>query len=481
MDKELIDLVATELNAAFARTRFRSITQLGKHSFVLTFEGETFHRLFVSIEPRDPRIYLIRRRDREIKKVAVHSSLFAVAVDKVLASMPFKSLDCDKDERIIELSFGSFKLASHYILIVQLTGGSSNIFLVNSERTIIAAALASNKIGQAIGSKYAFHSNYSAKKGGTGSHSQISADGRSISGKLDLHFREIDEERAFQKFAESARAKNRQQIVKVERLIRNLENDLVVHGDAEKWKRFGDLLLASQSTAIRKHNVIKVVDVFDDEQPTIEIEADENDSLPEAAQKYFRRYTKARNARVVVHDRIRKAEKDKQRYANIGVEIENAIERKDLDYFANLSGSKSTITARPSRKSEVKPQPGVRNYISSDGFDIMIGKKSTDNDFLTFRLAHSRDTWLHAADYPGSHVVIRNANRKEIPQRTLIEAAQLAAFYSQGKKQTKAAVNYTQKKFVSKPKGSAPGLVRLASFKTILVEPVFPSVSAKNN
>ncbi len=78
---------------------------------------------------------------------------------------------------------------------------------------------------------------------------------------------------------------------------------------------------------------------------------------------------------------------------------------------------------------------------------------------------------MHAADYPGSHVVIRNPNRKEVPHRTLLEAAQLAAFYSQGKSQTKAAVHYTQKKFVNKPKASAAGLVSLASFKTVLVEP----------
>ena len=81
---------------------------------------------------------------------------------------------------------------------------------------------------------------------------------------------------------------------------------------------------------------------------------------------------------------------------------------------------------------------------------------------------------MHAADYPGSHVVIRNPNRREIPHSTLLEAAQLAAFYSQGKTQPKAAVHYTQKKFVNKPKGAAPGLVSLASFKTILVEPKVP-------
>ena len=81
---------------------------------------------------------------------------------------------------------------------------------------------------------------------------------------------------------------------------------------------------------------------------------------------------------------------------------------------------------------------------------------------------------MHAADYPGSHVVIRNRDKKEIPPTTLLEAAQLAAFYSQGKAQPKAAVHYTLKKFVNKPKGAAPGLVSLASFKTLLVEPGVP-------
>jgi hypothetical protein len=88
---------------------------------------------------------------------------------------------------------------------------------------------------------------------------------------------------------------------------------------------------------------------------------------------------------------------------------------------------------------------------------------------------------MHAADYPGSHVVIRSRSRQEeVPHQTLLEAAQLAAFYSQGKKQPKAAVHYTLKKFVNKPKGAAPGLVSLSSFKTLLVEPVVPDIERRD-
>lgn len=102
---------------------------------------------------------------------------------------------------------------------------------------------------------------------------------------------------------------------------------------------------------------------------------------------------------------------------------------------------------------------------------MLVGRAARDNDNLTFKVAKPSDLWLHAADYSGSHVVVRNPTRKEIPHRTLIEAAQLAAYFSQANKDPKVDVHYTQRKFLSKPKGAAPGLVRLLRFKSITVAP----------
>ena len=127
--------------------------------------------------------------------------------------------------------------------------------------------------------------------------------------------------------------------------------------------------------------------------------------------------------------------------------------------------------ASPKSKRVAKKIPGVRRYLSADGYEILVGRGAKDNDHLTFRIARAQDLWLHAADYPGSHVIIRNPGRKEIPHRTIIEAAQLAGKFSQAASDAKVNVNYTQQKFVSRIKGAAPGLVRLSSFKTISVEP----------
>src|SRR4030095_6278133 len=99
---------------------------------------------------------------------------------------------------------------------------------------------------------------------------------------------------------------------------------------------------------------------------------------------------------------------------------------------------------------------GARQYVSTDGFEILVGRAAHDNDNITFKLARPNDLWLHAADYPGSHVVIRNSTRKEIPHRTIIEAAQLAAYFSQANKDPKVDVHYTARKIVSKHRSAAP-------------------------
>ena len=464
MNLELIERIVPELREALIGAAFRSTFQLGASRVALAFEGEEFRLLFISVEPGDPRIYMIRRRLRDLKKLSTHSSQFAIALEKALIGMQVNGLAQLGEDRVIELRFSQYKL------VVQLTGKSSNMFLLDSEGRITASARSPKGEGPMIGKHY--ETPERRELGPTdetwANLVPASAD-VALSETLDHYFQSLDERRDFEALTAAVKHKNRQEIAKVKRLVRNLNSDLEEHGDAEKWKRFGDLLLANQYAAKRGGGIIRVKDLFDAKAPVIDIEADENDSISQAAQKYFRRYTKARNAKTSIESRLKDLQIELLRLENYREVIEKAIRDEDQEFLNNLVEKK---TERPDNKRRKSAIPsGIRSFLSSDGFEILVGKKATDNDFLTSRVASSRDTWMHAADYPGSHVVIRNVNRKEIPHRTLVEAAQLAAFYSQGKKQPKAAVLHTQKKFVNKPKGAAPGLVRLASFKTILVEP----------
>ena len=123
--------------------------------------------------------------------------------------------------------------------------------------------------------------------------------------------------------------------------------------------------------------------------------------------------------------------------------------------------------------SGTKPQgraaPGTR-YTSPQGFEVWVGRSSRGNDELTFKVAKSRDLWLHAQGYPGSHVIVRAENR-DVPFETVLFAAQLAAAYSKASLSDNVPVDYTLKKNVWKPKGGAPGAVNFSQQRTVYVTP----------
>lgn len=255
-----------------------------------------------------------------------------------------------------------------------------------------------------------------------------------------------------------------------------IESDRARFEHPENIKRSGDLILANLANARIDGTRVTVVDYYDPDQPQIQIEIREGDTLKAAASNFFARYQKARRALEAIASREREVslKLDPLRRLSLRLEAEptaaciSEVSEAAHQLLGTRRGGQSVIGKRARRKSG---NAFGRRFKSSDGYEIVVGRNDRDNDALTFRVARPNDIWLHAADYPGSHAIIRNPTREAPPHRTITEAAELAAFYSQAKREGKAAVHYAQKKFVSKPPRSKPGLVRLSSFKTILVEP----------
>lgn len=480
VDLATVKAIRPELEAELVGCRLGKVFQLSKLDIAIDFRLSGSKYLFISVEPGNPRTYLIKRRLRDLEKTSGNPSPFALVLKKNLTDGEVTSIDQLPNERVLFFRFDrSDELNGNSVFTVaaQLTGSSANLFLLDAELNIVESLRRTDGYGQQAGDRYEppariHDARREAGFGLTKTHGTISE-------SLDAADLEKTEARRFQTLANNARSKIKNEISRRRKLIGKLREDLVGHGNAVEWKRMGDLLLANASTARRDRSKVWLTDYFNEAAPEINVEIDENDSLTEAAEKFFKRYTKARNAEKQISERLLVIENE---LASLEVErakLEELIESGDEQALAEFAGGEKNIAKdrRPQRSGELSS--GTRTFVSTDGFEILVGKKAKDNDFLTFRLARSLDTWMHAADYPGSHVVIRNPNRKQIPHSTLIEAAQLAAFYSQGKAQPKAAVHYTQKKFVNKPKGAAPGLVSLASFKTILVEPKIGEATLK--
>ena len=124
----------------------------------------------------------------------------------------------------------------------------------------------------------------------------------------------------------------------------------------------------------------------------------------------------------------------------------------------NTGGKKVKVTSRP------------YHYISSDGYDIYVGKNNFQNNELSFKFASGNDWWFHAKGQPGSHVIVKSKN-EELPDRTFEEAGKLAAYYSKGRQAPKVEIDYTQKKNLRKPTGGKPGFVVYYTNYSLLIEP----------
>ncbi|HTK36963.1 MAG TPA: NFACT family protein [Pyrinomonadaceae bacterium] len=474
MNNSTLEKICSELDDTLIGQRFGKIFTLSRFETAIDFRVPDSRFLFISIEASRPRIYLVKRRLKDLEKQSLNPSPFLLYVRKRLSGGVVRGVSKVPDERVLRMSLSAETETGEindFALIVQLTGRSSNIFLADANDFILESMRPNTGPGQLSGERYMPPPRPARTYEDHANDDLLAApENGPLSEGLDNYYLEQESERKFRSRVATARAKLNAEITKRKTLLRKLNQDLEHHGDAEKWKRTGDLLLANTATARRDGDKIFVTDFFDEQQPEIAVEADENLSVTEAAEKYFKRYTKARNAAGEIARRQEAVQKELERLGKEQTRLEQAADEHDEKFFAEPEGKQKPAI----RAKKTAAFNGARSFTSSDGFEILVGKRAKDNDYLTFRVAGSLDMWLHAADYPGSHVVVRTPSRKEIPQRTLLEAAQLAAFYSDAGQQPKAAVHYTQKKFVNKPRGAAPGLVSLASFKTILVEPKIP-------
>jgi predicted ribosome quality control (RQC) complex YloA/Tae2 family protein len=251
------------------------------------------------------------------------------------------------------------------------------------------------------------------------------------------------------------------------------EGDLLNALENEKYKTWGELLTSYSHLYVKGDPEAVLDDFYSDEKITLTL--DPRYTPIQNAQKYFKVYNKSRGAQK--HLEVLMAQNQQEidylesvtvavQQAEIPAQIEEIVEELEKEGYLKVSSKKG-------KKREERSKP--RRFTSSDGLLISIGRNNRQNDWLTLREADRNDLWLHTKEIPGTHVIISLPGTiksiHDVPDRSLEEAATLAAYFSKASQSDKVEVDYTFRYNVKKPNAAKPGMVIYDNYWTILVNP----------
>ena len=213
----------------------------------------------------------------------------------------------------------------------------------------------------------------------------------------------------------------------------------------------------------------------------VDIPLDPKYAPPKNAQRYFKKYGKAKTA--VKEKKVQMEETDQEiaYLESVAAFLENALTVEEVDSIREElveSGilRKRKTSGAPKKKGKAQPF----QYITEDGFRVLAGHNNKENDLLTFKMAGPKDYWFHTKDIPGSHVIVFTDDRL-LTEEAIFDAAAIAAYHSKGRASENVPVDYTQVRYVKKPAGAKPGMVIFTHNRTVYVTPKVPQSSESSS
>lgn len=238
----------------------------------------------------------------------------------------------------------------------------------------------------------------------------------------------------------------------------------------EKYRVYGELINTYGYNLPEGSKSFQALNYYTNEEITIPL--DETLTPAQNSKKYFDRYTKLKRTEEALTTQLADTESEIEHLESISNALDIARSESDLaqikEELTQYGYIKRHFSGKKGAKMQAKSKPF--HYISSDGFDIYVGKNNFQNDELTFKFATGNDWWFHAKKMAGSHVVVKTKDG-ELPDRTFEEAGRLAAYYSKGRTAPKVEIDYIQKKHVKKPGGAKPGFVVYYTNYSLMAEP----------
>lgn len=273
---------------------------------------------------------------------------------------------------------------------------------------------------------------------------------------------------------------------KYNKRLSNINQKLHECSDMDKYRIYGELITANLYKISNKNiDEIELENYYDNNNKTV-IKLDKRFSPSINAKRFFKKYSKLKNALQIVTEQKKDTLKELEYIESVVYELENCTSIEEITtIFEEISENdifkEKTSISTNFKKSKLKKSKLTKNKDVSfnpikyniDGYVILVGRNNKENDFLTLKYANKNDIWFHAKDFHGSHTILRIDNNLPYPNNDLlIKVAQISATHSKAKNSSNVPVDYCEVKFVKKPSGSKPGMVIYSNNKTLNVNPI---------
>ena len=296
----------------------------------------------------------------------------------------------------------------------------------------------------------------------------------SFSGLLDLYYTVRDRRDAIRQKGQGLRKTVQNLCARLTRKLAIQEVELEQTYDRERLRQLGDIVTANLGRIVKGQTVLQAEDFYDEEMKLIDIPISPILSPQQNAAKFYKDYTRMKNAEKELTRQIGLGQTELQYLQSVLSELDRAGSEAELDEIRQELQAGGYVKADHSkRKMKQQKLPPMR-FESTDGFPIFVGRNNRQNDELTFRSARKDDIWLHAQKVHGSHVIIACAGQS-VPDDTVTQAAQLAAYYAETKGGQNIAVDVTPVKQVKKPANGKPGMVIYHTYRTVIANP-YPGI-----
>jgi predicted ribosome quality control (RQC) complex YloA/Tae2 family protein len=249
-------------------------------------------------------------------------------------------------------------------------------------------------------------------------------------------------------------------------------SDLSRAQENEKYRLWGELITAYSHEFKKGDTLARVENFYDGEM--LNIELDPRYTPMQNAQKYFKVYNKSRKAIKHLENLMAGNQEEIDYLESVLLAIKQAESREEIDEIVEELENEKYIKGQSKKRSRTSPSV-PRKFISSDDLEILVGRNNRQNDLLSMKMAERSDLWLHTKNSPGTHVIIKLPRQiksiHDMPDRSLEEAALLAAHFSKAAESEKVEVDYTFRSNVKKPGGARPGMVIYYQYWTLVVNP----------